>query len=923
MNNIIKQKKFKKIIYIIVILMLCNFIVPNFAFAAETKTGGSLLTPVAQFFCFIPDTVLNFLQHMFVSNYSIDETADETYKIYYSPALIFSNKIPAMDIDYIGQNKEKADALNPIAGGVVVGDGTNKIEINSQEFEKKYASSYNTIVEMGRELQTYGYTKGENTIKLNGKGFGNGSYNSTVSVTLTEIIRNLGIKWIDGKSEYSLDYDTNPRQTDTENVEVGFGFTGNGFWTKVYFYNVIVNGKEYDEVGTIYQDIEGTAINEDMTYIYNLSVRYGCVYDKSVEELVENARIPKGKEITSYNYMSVEKEEGADEGTEYLYTTFVLRPVIASWYKALRRIALVGLLSVLLYIGIKIVMSSTSAKDKAKYKGMLKDWLMALCLLFVLHYLMAFIITVTDKIIDMISISATGTQGEDIFLSTIRTKIASEDNWGEAFVEVIMYMVLAIYTVIFTIQYLKRTIYIAFLTTIAPLICFTYPLDKIKDNKAQAFDKWLKDYVFFALLPIVHLLAYNLLIGNAIDLANDGNWIYALVAMGFLTQAEKLIKKMFGFEKSTSMGAITAGATGALVMNAINKIGHMGPKGAPGGPGGPGGKAGQANSVKTLRTATNKNPLSALQTGNLSAQANSLDNEEEDGEEDSGTPRQSSSPAPVATTGAGTQQGSGSNAGSTGSSGNTGGSENTGGSASTRTNSTPITSSTLRAMAVANNNQNTGKPKRSIKNGAGAVLKKYARPTLRSAARMGIGGTGAMLGFAAGISEGNFQSALTGLAAGWGAGTAVGNKFTNFAENTVDGAKNFVERPFGEIKDSVREAKYGSDTARNMRFDEEFRASESYSKLKESKGFSDDKVQKMLDAGITDSKRMGKILDKTAQHPRKYSIEKAIGYSALAEKCPDGILYDNTKFIRYLQDRKINIDPDELESMRKCIIEFK
>lgn len=916
MNNIIKTEKTKKIIYIIVILMLCNFIIPNYAFAAEVGSGGSLLTPIAQFFCILPDACLNLLQHMFVSGYDIDESGeDNTYTIYYSPALIFSNKIPAMGINYIEQSQEKADELNPIVGDIIVGAGTNKIEIDSQEFEKKYASSYDTVVEMGRELQTYGYTKGENTIKLNGKDFGNGLYDgSTASVTLDEIINNLGIKWIAGKSEYSLEYDTNPRQTDTQNVEVTFGFTGNEFWTRIYFYNVIVAGREYDEVGVIYQNIEGTAINNDMTYKYNLLVRYGCVYDKSVDESVTNGRVPKGKEITSYNYISIEKEEGPDEGSGYLYTTFILRPVIASWYKALRRIALVGLLSVLLYIGIKIVLSSTSAKDKAKYKNMLKDWLMALCLLFVLHYLMAFIIMVTDKIIDMFTISSIGKKGEDIFLSTIRTKIANEDNWGDALVEVIMYMVLAIYTVIFTIQYLRRTIYIAFLTTIAPLICFTYPLDKIKDNKAQAFDKWLKDYVFFSLLPIVHLLAYNLLIGSAIDLQNDGNWLYALVAMGFLTQAEKLIKKMFGFEKSKSMGAITAGATGALVMNAINKIGHMGPKGAPGGPGG---KAEQAASAKPLRTATNKNPLAALQTGNLSAQANSSDNEEENGEESSGTPRQSSSPASAATTGTGTQQGSGSNAGNAGSNGGTGS------SGSMRTSSTPITSSTLRAMAAANNNQNTGKPKRNIKNGVGAVLKKYGRPALRNTARMAVGGTGAMLGLAAGITQGDMSAALAGLTTGWGTGKAVGDRITNFAENAVDRTEKFIERPFGEIKDTAREGMYGSTVAQNMRFDEEFRSSTAYAKLKESKGFSDDNVQKMLDAGITDSKKMEKILNKTAQHPRKYSIEKAIGYNTLAEKCPDGILYDNTKFIKYLQDRKINIDPDELESMRKCIIEFK
>ena len=54
-------------------------------------------------------------------------------------------------------------------------------------------------------------------------------------------------------------------------------------------------------------------------------------------------------------------------------------------------------LSVLLYVGIRIVLSST-ASDKAKYKQMLMDWVVELCIVFFLHYIMSFILTVTDMI---------------------------------------------------------------------------------------------------------------------------------------------------------------------------------------------------------------------------------------------------------------------------------------------------------------------------------------------------------------------------------------------------------------------------------------------------------------------------------------------------------------------------------------------
>ena len=79
-----------------------------------------------------------------------------------------------------------------------------------------------------------------------------------------------------------------------------------------------------------------------------------------------------------------------------------LRKIVASWYVTLRTIAVVGLLSVLIYIGIRIIISSTS-QDKAKYKQRLVDWVIAFCLLFFMHYIMAAVVTVVEKVNAMLS----------------------------------------------------------------------------------------------------------------------------------------------------------------------------------------------------------------------------------------------------------------------------------------------------------------------------------------------------------------------------------------------------------------------------------------------------------------------------------------------------------------------------------------
>jgi hypothetical protein len=106
---------------------------------------------------------------------------------------------------------------------------------------------------------------------------------------------------------------------------------------------------------------------------------------------------------TNYYLNKILMEEGVFETVKaYLYekapavktdetiesTASILQDTVAGWYKSLRAIALVGLLSVLVYVGIRMIISSTG-ESKAKYKKMLIDWIVAMCILFVLQYIMS------------------------------------------------------------------------------------------------------------------------------------------------------------------------------------------------------------------------------------------------------------------------------------------------------------------------------------------------------------------------------------------------------------------------------------------------------------------------------------------------------------------------------------------------------
>ena len=350
-----------------------------------------------------------------------------------------------------------------------------------------------------------------------------------------------------------------------------------------------------------------------------------------------------------------ENKEGKEEKSKTLM--YSLQDVIASWYKTFRLIAIVGMLPVLVYIGIRILVSAPS--DKAKYKENLMDWGVAFLLIFAMHYIMSFSNLLIDQVTDMIDSvkistkmggekevefknqsvegfligvkgegenaeidddttelvrsayekmisgeSATettkkykwcfwkdmkGTQAEsadeakilfwpcDNFVAQSRM-YAQRAKGDFAYIGYgLIYVILTIYTCMFIFVYLRRFMYMAFLTLIAPLVALTYPIDKIRDGKAQAFEFWFKEYFYNLLLQPLHLLLYLILVGSALSFAAK-NPIYVCVILGFMTPFEKLLKQMFGFRGETP-GSLPGIAAGALMMGASQRIFGRHPKG--------------------------------------------------------------------------------------------------------------------------------------------------------------------------------------------------------------------------------------------------------------------------------------------------------------------------------------------------------
>ena len=505
MNKSINLKLKKIILIFIIIISIFTTIFPSNIVIAADEVGGTMFKPIFQLFCGIADLGIKLLQNVFmgngdIKNGGVEGVEEETYQIRYSPAIIFSNRVPGLDINFI----------NPM----------DSVQLSTESKKTNEVDSWGDLSYVGQAELNEEVNKNKTEI-LNKYGYSS----SNVTTVKTETLSDSFSKW------------TGQYKTDTVQK---WEYEGKTYYLFEEYWTANVKG-EYTITGDFYESNTGT---QSVTrYSYNMSI-------------------------------ATEESAGGTIGEERESSAKILQDTVATWYRVLRTVALVGLLSVLVYIGIRVIISSTG-EDKAKYKKMINNWVVAVCLLFLLHYIMAGVLWITEEITSIFSVNIVDENGVDTLMSSIRAEVGDDNpqDFTTTFGSTVIYIALVVLTFIFTFQYLKRLLYMAFFTMIAPLIALTYPLDKIKDGQAQAFSTWIREYVFNALIQVIHIILYYMLIESAQSLVEE-NPLYAVVAIGFMVPAEKFFRKLFGFDKASTVGQLGAAAGGALVMNAINKMGQ-------------------------------------------------------------------------------------------------------------------------------------------------------------------------------------------------------------------------------------------------------------------------------------------------------------------------------------------------------------
>lgn len=644
-----------KIIVVLIILLLFNFIVPNHT-RADDGLGGALLTPILDFLVAIGDGIVWLLQNaMFGMNDSLIHISFAAnwweWLAVIGAALGAALLVVTVGVLTFGLGVPVTFgaivtlvALTGATGGIV-GYCVGKEVLPDDLYLPTYIISPYEIFSNSIPTFDVNFFDPQGSVTYHN---GNTTREEVVEISVGE-----KITVSPGGGEPQTYYRFT--QSEFDQFKSTYGFSENG--------NATGNTSSNMSGGQLYAEYKWTNSNDGKTYIAwkcNVSDLYNTM---DYDYMVSNMREIITEEIT----------------TEVKSTAGELRNIVSGWYYALRNLALVGLLSVLVYIGIRIVISST-ANEKAKYKSMIMDWIIAMCLLFFLHYIMAFSVKIVEKITDALaSVNdenitivyiqddaddenghiAKGISGEDEGANTdldyfiesgkavyvkkgevepgttqtaehsflkfntnemgaarVNYQVEKGENSANTLVSKISYciifLVLIAYTFIFSFTYLKRVLYMAFLTLIAPLVALTYPIDKVNDGQAQAFNTWFKEYIFNLLIQPMHLILYTILIGTAFEFASK-NMLYTIVALGFMVPAEKLLRRFFGFEKAHTPGALAGPAGAALMMTGMQNLLRKPPKkhDEEDGKG-----SGGSKSTNKIRSAETINPMETLAAKN-------------------------------------------------------------------------------------------------------------------------------------------------------------------------------------------------------------------------------------------------------------------------------------------------------------------
>lgn len=309
-----------------------------------------------------------------------------------------------------------------------------------------------------------------------------------------------------------------------------------------------VENKQYDETAKTITVVTTKALTFIVEWINNipeivvestqegLDIDYFTIYSLVMGEY----------EIFNIDFTGIDPNVNFKDTDNYdLSVAETFKYGVLYFYYIFRNLSIGLSLMILIYIGIRMAIS-TLAVDKAKYKDMFISWLASIFLVFFMHIIIIVFSVLLNKALEIIRNLATqfgiSNIEEGILAGTISNMGTSVG--FHPLTSLITVALFVYYEVKFFMAYMRRTFEIIFLTVISPLVTITYSIDKVSDNKAQAFQNWLKELSVKYSIQVVHALTYCVLIASAGVIAQEVP-IFAAFFLLALDKAESIFRKIF------------------------------------------------------------------------------------------------------------------------------------------------------------------------------------------------------------------------------------------------------------------------------------------------------------------------------------------------------------------------------------------
>ena len=323
-------------------------------------------------------------------------------------------------------------------------------------------------------------------------------------------------------------------------VKNSYGSTGGiiaGIWA-------FIVGNWLNNIPQVVVEATGSEVKNNQFTIYDLVIGHYSFFNLDFYNAATGDNLQEDSQVDSKdaNTNTTNNLKKESLGANIIANVYV-------FYYRLRNISLALSLFVLMYIAIRMAISTTSIQ-RAKYKDMLMAWFTSVAILFFMHYIIIILSYVTHLALEFVEQIAEAWKVENIEGNILSGQLDSLERGSpgfHGFQMLIMVTAFVYYEIKFLIAYIKRFCEMLFLIIISPLVTVTYAIDKVGDNKAQAFSTWFKELSTKYAIQVVHAITYIIFIAAAGEIAQTIP-LLAIFFLWALGRAEITIRKVVGLQ---------------------------------------------------------------------------------------------------------------------------------------------------------------------------------------------------------------------------------------------------------------------------------------------------------------------------------------------------------------------------------------